>query len=215
MKFILSALVLMASFAASAEVYKIDTKESSVAWKGMKKTGSSHDGHIAVKEGTVTLGKAGEIEKGDVVIDMKTISNSDLKDSPDYQKKLVGHLSNEDFFNVTKYPTSTFKITKVTPKAVAGKAAKKADKKDKSAAQPLEQEVTVTGEFTMIGQTHPIEFPAKIVNNQGVLTGEALVKIDRTKWGLKYGSGNFFKELTADKIITDEFELTLKLVAKK
>jgi hypothetical protein len=32
---------------------------------------------------------------------------------------------------------------------------------------------------------------------------------------LKYGSGNFFKELTADKIISDEFELTLKLAAKK
>ncbi|MPS55505.1 YceI family protein [Alcaligenaceae bacterium SAGV3] len=63
--------------------------------------------------------------------------------------------------------------------------------------------------------THPIEFPAKVTVDKGVATGEAVVKIDRTKWGLKYGSGNFFKELAGDKIINDEFELTLKLVAKK
>ncbi|MNL81038.1 YceI-like domain protein [compost metagenome] len=67
----------------------------------------------------------------------------------------------------------------------------------------------------MIGQTQPIEFPATVKVDKGVLTGEALVKIDRTKWGLKYGSGSFFKELAGDKIIADEFELNLNLVAKK
>ncbi len=67
----------------------------------------------------------------------------------------------------------------------------------------------------MIGKTNPIEFPAKLNVAKNTLTGEALVKIDRTKWGLKYGSGNFFKELAGDKIINGEFELNLKLVAKK
>lgn len=56
--------------------------------------------------------------------------------------------------------------------------------------------------------------PSK-VKNEVVVKGGALVKVDRTKWGLKYGSGNFFKELAGDKIINDEFELNLKLVAKK
>ncbi|NBW82737.1 YceI family protein, partial [bacterium] len=134
---------------------------------------------------------------GNVVIDMSTISNEDLKPSPDYQKKLVGHLSSADFFDVAKYPTATFKITSVKP-----------DAKNKN-------EYEIKGDFTMVGKTQAISFPAKVSIDKGVAKGEATIKLDRTKWGLKYGSGNFFKELTADKIISDEFELTLKLVAKK
>lgn len=185
--------VLSAQSALAADVYKIDSKASSVAWKGTKKMGSFHTGGIAVKDGEVSVEK-GQLTAGSVVVDMTTITNEDVKDAG-YNKKLVGHLSNEDFFDVTKYPTSTFKLTSITPK---GKG-----------------EVLVKGEFTMIGKTNPIEFPAKVTVDKGQVTGEANVKIDRTKWGLKYGSGNFFKELAGDKIINDEFELTLKLVAKK
>ncbi len=193
MKFVLGALVFVAVSAQAAETYKIDTAASSVAWKGFKKMGSSHDGGISVKEGTVTVDK-NKVTGGEVVVDMKTITNNDLKDSADYQKKLLGHLSNADFFNVEKYPTSTFKITKVST---------------------VKNETIVKGDLTMIGQTNPVEFPIKVMIDKGTATGEGTVKIDRTKWGLKYGSGNFFKELAGDKIISDEFELTLKIVAKK
>ena len=180
--------------AATAETYKVDTTASVIEWKGTKKVGSFHNGDIKVQSGDIIVEK-NQIKSGQFTVDMKTITNKDLTDA-DYNKKLVGHLSNEDFFNVTKFPTSTFKLTSVT----AGK------NKD---------EVTVKGELTMIGQTNPIEFPATVKIENGTATGQATVKIDRTKWGLKYGSGNFFKELAGDKIINDEFELTLKLVAKK
>jgi polyisoprenoid-binding protein YceI len=197
LKSVFATLVLLASVSVhAADVYKIDAKESSVTWKGSKKMGSFHTGGIAVKEGQVELDKKNQITAGTVSIDMATITNEDLKGSPDFQKKLLGHLSSDDFFGVTKYPTSNFKILSVAP----GKA---------------KDEVTVKGELTMIGKTNPIEFPAKVTVTNGVVKGDAVVKVDRTKWGLKYGSGNFFKELTADKIISDEFELTLKLVAKK
>ncbi|WP_374001840.1 YceI family protein [Bdellovibrio bacteriovorus] len=194
-KTVFVALIMVAAVQVqAADVYKIDTKASSVAWKGTKKMGDAHNGGISVKEGAVTVEK-GQLTAGNVVVDMTTITNADVKDAG-YNKKLVGHLSTEDFFNAGKFPTSTFKITSVAPSKTKG-------------------EVLVKGEFTMIGATHPIEFPAKVTVEKGVATGEAVVKIDRTKWGLKYGSGNFFKELAGDKIINDEFELTLKLVAKK
>ncbi|MBV2169185.1 MAG: YceI family protein [Bdellovibrio sp.] len=196
MKFVLGTLVMvMATSVFAADVYKIDTKASSVAWKGSKKMGSFHVGSIVMKEGSVTLDKKGQLSAGNFVIDMATIANEDLKDSPEYQKKLVGHLSSEDFFNVAKFPTAVFKVTSVTAKS--------------------KEEALVKGELTMIGKTNAIEFPVKLSADKGVVTGEANVKVDRTKWGLKYGSGNFFKELAGDKIINDEFELTLKLVAKK
>lgn len=189
--------VVSVSSAFASGVMKLDAASSAVGWKGSKKAGSAHNGAIAVKEGSVTFDAKGALTAGNFVVDMKTLTNEDLKDSPDYQKKLVGHLSSPDFFNVSKYPTAEFKITSV-----------KADPKNKD-------EFIVSGDFTMIGKTQPISFPAKIALDKTSATGQATIKIDRTKWGLKYGSGNFFKELTADKIINDEFELTLKLVAKK
>jgi len=191
------ASALAAGSASAADSFKIDTSASSVRWKGTKKIGSAHDGAISMKEGLVSFDAKGVLSSGRFVVDMSTISNEDLKGTPDYQKKLVGHLSSPDFFDVAKYPTAEFKITKVTP-----------DPKNKN-------EMTLAGDFTMIGKTHPVSFPAKVSVVKGVATGEATLKIDRTKWGLKYGSGNFFKELAADKIISDEFELTFKLVAKK
>lgn len=197
LKSVFATLILLASVSVhAADVYKIDAKESSVVWKGSKKMGSFHTGGIAVKDGQIELDKKNQITAGTVTIDMATIANEDLKGSPEFQKKLVGHLSSDDFFGVAKFPTSNFKILSVSP----GKA---------------KDEVTVKGELTIIGKTNPIEFPAKVSVDKGIVKGEAQVKVDRTKWGLKYGSGNFFKELTADKIISDEFELNLKLVAKK
>lgn len=182
--------------AVAAETYKVDTAASTIEWKGSKKIGSSHNGNIKVQSGEIMV-ENNMIKSGQVVADMKTITNTDLTDA-DYNKKLVGHLSSADFFNVEKNPTATFKITSVS--AGKGKVA---------------GEVTVKGEFTIIGATQPIEFPAIVNFDKGVATGKGTLKIDRTKFGLKYNSGNFFKDLAGDKIINDEFELTLNLVAKK
>lgn len=179
---------------AAGAMMKVDTKASVVKWIGTKKIGSAHNGQVAVKEGQIEL-KDGKIIAGNIVVDMATITNEDLKGSPDYHKKLIAHLSNEDFFNVTKFPTATFKITG---------AEKKSD-----------TDWVIKGDFTMIGKTNPVEVPAKLKLDGASVVGEAKLKLDRTKWGLKYGSGNFFKELAGDKIINDEFELDLMLTAKQ
>ena len=41
---------------------------------------------------------------------------------------------------------------------------------------------------------------------------KAKIKIDRTKWGIKYNSGNFFKDL-GDKVILDEIEFEINLLS--
>ena len=190
-----STFALSYTQAQAADVYKVDSTASIVNWKASKKVGGTHHGQIKLKSGEISLDKEGKLSDGSFSVDMTTISNEDLKDKAEYQKKLVAHLSNEDFFNVAKFPEASFKIKKVTSAS-------------KTSAQ-------VSGDLTFIGQTHSIEFPAKIASEKGVLTGSGTVVIDRTKWGLKYGSGNFFKELTADKIINNDFELELKIIAKK
>lgn len=190
---LLAATMISSVAMAAPTSFKIDTKASSITWLGSKVTKASHDGNIQFSGGSIEIEK-GEIKGGNFTVDMNTITNNDLKDSAEYQAKLVGHLKNEDFFDVQKHPTSTFKITSVAKKSAS--------------------EVVIKGDFTMIGKTVAIEFPAKIDIKGDSATGEAVLKLDRTQWGLKYGSGKFFQGL-GDKMINDEFQLTMKIVAKK
>ncbi len=184
--------------ADKTEIYKIDTAASVITWKGTKKLTGAHNGTVAVKEGTVVITPKNEVAEATVVADMTKITNQDLAESPKDAAKLVGHLSSPDFFDVQKKgnETATFKLKSVA-KVGAAYVAK--------------------GELTFIGKTNPVEFPVTFAVDKakGTATGEGSLKIDRTKWGLKYGSGDFFKELTADKIINNEFELGFKIAAKK
>ncbi len=196
MKTYLFAAVILFGATALADVYTIDTKASRMEWKAGKKIGSFHNGDIKVKSGKVETDAKGAVKSAEVVVDMKTIANADLKDA-EYNKKLVDHLSNDDFFKVEKHPESTFKLKSINLKAGS------------------KDEYVVKGDLTMIGKTEAVEFPAKMTIEKGVLNGIGTMTIERLKWGLQYGSGSIFKTLTADKIINDTFEVTLNLVAKK
>jgi polyisoprenoid-binding protein YceI len=195
----LAALVAMTTgFAvqAQADVYKIDAAASTITWKATKKVAGGHNGTVAVKEGTVDVNAKNEVTSAAVVADMTKIVDVDMASNAKDAAKLVGHLSSPDFFDVTKKgnETAAFKLSKFAKKNGGWVA---------------------SGDLTMIGQTHPVEFPVNVKVEKGVATADGSVKVDRTKWGLKYGSGDFFKELTADKIINNEFEIGFKLTAKK
>lgn len=179
---------------SKAETFKVDPAASTITWKATKKVVGGHNGTVAVKEGTVDVSAKNEVTAANVVADMAKMKALDLASSPKDEAKLVGHLSSSDFFDIAKYPTATFKLASITKKG-DGHVAK--------------------GDLTFIGQTHPVEFPVKFSVDKGVAKGEGTLKVDRTKWGLKYGSGNIFKELTADKVINDEFEIGFSLTAKK
>lgn len=175
------------------ETLIVDTAASTIGWSGSKKIDKSkHSGQVKIKDGKVELND-GKLAGGNFTMDMTTITNDDLKDKPDYQAKLVNHLKSDDFFKVDKNPTSEFKITSV---------------KEKN-GKPW-----VIGSLTLLGKTEAVEFPATIEMKDGVATGKAKLEIDRTKWGVVYGAGNIFKELTADKVINNNIELDLYIVAK-
>lgn len=177
---------------AAGETFMVDTEATKIEWVGKKVTGE-HRGFVKVKEGQVNV--AGEaLTGGNIVVDIDSITCTDLTD-PEYNTKFIGHMKSPDFFNTEKYPTSTLMITK--------------SKKNKDGGLEVE------GKLTMIGNTQPIKFTASEPKKDGdTYTAKALVTIDRTKWGLKYGSGKFFQGL-GDKMIHDEFALNITLVAKK
>jgi polyisoprenoid-binding protein YceI len=184
---------VMAFNVASAEALKLDEKSSVLNWKGTKITGASHVGEIRLKSGSLDVEK-GQIKAGSFVVDMSSMTNNDLKDSPEYQAKLLNHLKSDDFFDVQKYPESTFVIEKVVPGKAAG-------------------ESIVSGSLTLKGKTASLSFPAKIKIENGVATAEGTLTFDRTQWDLKYGSNKFFQNL-GDKVIKDDIEIALKLEAK-
>ena len=179
----------------SGKPFTVSVTDSKVNWLGKKVTGQ-HSGSIKVANGEILVDN-GKVTGGKVEIDMKTIVNEDQKDEESI-KKLVGHLSSPDFFDVAKFPTSKIEITKV-------EALNDATKPNINS--------TVTGNLTMKDVTKSITFPAEIKIENGVLTVKADFDIDRTDWNIKYGSGKFFDNL-GDKVINDKFNLNLTIVAK-
>lgn len=161
---------------------EVKVEKSSVAWKGYKVTGS-HEGNIALKNGALTF-KEGKLVGGEFTIDMNSIENTDLEG--EYKAKLEGHLKSDDFFGVAKYPDAklVFKTVKSTGK----------------------NSYEVTGDLTIKEKTNPITFDLSVYGNKAT----ANVKIDRTKFDVRYGSTSFFDDLK-DKAIYDEFDLITDL----
>ena len=167
-----------------AQAKKVNTEKSTVNWLG-KKIGGQHEGYIKLKSGVLEE-KNGKIVSGTFVIDMTSITNTDLTDES-YNQKLVGHLKSDDFFGVATYPIATLNITKATD-FVNGKA-------------------TVMGDITIKGKTEPIAFDVLKKDNKYT----AKVEIDRSKFDVRYGSTSFFDTL-GDKAIDDIFILDINVL---
>lgn len=162
----------------------VDVEASTIEWTGKKITGSSHHGTIQLKEGYLNLTENGTLTGGEFIMDMNTINVTDL--SGENKVKLEGHLNNDDFFGVDKYSTSKFVITKTTKKT--------------------NNVYTVTGNLTIKGKTEPVTFDMTVNDD----TASAKINVDRTKYGIRYGSGSFFSNL-GDNTINNNFVLDVTL----
>lgn len=185
-----------AKTAADASAYKLEPQLSTLGWEGKAVT-HGHNGSMNFTQGELLV-KGNAVVGGTVTVDMKTMKALDIADA-ESQGKFVGHMSGVDFFDVEKNPTSVFKIVSVTP--IKG-AAKEADN------------ATIAGDMTIKGVTQRISFPAKVGVENGRAAATGKVTIDRTKFGLKYGSKSFFDSL-GDKAINDDFTLAFNVIAKK
>ena len=175
---------------------KVNTENSTVEWTGSKIT-SSHEGNINVKSGKLILDH-GRLVGGEFVIDMTSINCTDLKPN-EGGDKLVKHLKADDFFGVEKHPTSKLKITKV-------KGLKIVDENGNNYA--------VVADLTIKGITHSITFNANVKIKGTAFLAIAKIKIDRTKWDIKYNSGSFFDGL-GDYMILDEIAFDVYLLSVK
>ena len=155
------------------------TPESTIGFVGSKVTGSHNGGfktftgHFTVKDGK----PVGNDHK--VVIDMaSTFSDAE---------KLTGHLKSGDFFDVEKFPQSTFDVTEL----------KAGDNGN----------YTVAGNFTLHGVTKNITFPATVTQGTDTVTIKAEFDIKRKDFGIVYPG-------KAEDLIRDEVVIKLDLTAK-
>ncbi len=169
----------------------IDTKESVLTWEGSMVFDfeKEHRGYVHISKGELMIEK-GQLVGGAVEIDMNTIEYGDKenKNTP------IKHLKSSDYFDVEKFPFSTFSITEVE--------------------YAVRENIKVTGNLTIKGITNPVTFPAKIEVKDGIVKANGKLVIDRTQWGIRYRSGKYYDNL-ADQAVSDDIEIHMKIVAKK
>jgi len=186
MKTQILTLVALFAFAtittAVAQSKKINVNESKITWTGYKVTGQ-HEGTIDFKEGTLEF-TDGKLTGGTFTINMATINTTDL--SGGGKQKLDGHLKSDDFFGVTKFPTANLTFKKVV--------------------ETDDNVYRIAADLTIKGNKSRVAFNMELESN----TAETKLKVDRTKFGIKYGSASFFDGLK-DKAINDEFDLAVVL----
>ncbi|MGB5553947.1 MAG: YceI family protein [Flavobacteriaceae bacterium] len=164
------------------EKKEVNVEKSKVTWKAYK-VGGGHVGTVNLKQGILHFDKE-KLTGGEFVVDMTTLTPTDVEGES--KGKLEGHLKSDDFFGVETHPTSKLVFTK-------------AEAFNKNS-------YTVTGDLTIKGITKPITFVVSVFGDKV----SATLKVDRSKYDVRYGSDSFFDNL-GDKTIYDEFDLVVDL----
>lgn len=165
--------------------FELIPAQSHIDWIGKKVTGA-HNGTIAVKAGSLILTN-GQLSGGSLIIDTTSIKILDVTD-PATNAQFAGHLASDDFFSSEKYPEALLDIISVSGNRVEG-------------------------DLTIKGLMNPITFDATVNVSGDTLVASAKVVVDRTKYDMRFRSGNFFKDL-GDTLIYNDFDLYVSLTAK-
>jgi len=171
------------------QTFSIAVAQSNIDWTGRKVTGAHH-GTIGIKSGELVL-TDGKLTGGKFVVDVASIKILDVTD-PATNAQFWGHLASDDFFSIEQFPEATFVITSSAPAA--------------------NNAYDITGDLTIKGITHPVTFRAAVNNTSDTLTATGRITIDRTWYGIKFRSGNFFTNL-GDTLIYNDFDLDVTLTA--
>lgn len=185
------------------EIFTVNADSSVVNWTAYHKGGlnprfgtTKTTGTLSVENGNLTSGNLTS-DINSLVTDPKSVdpAASEGKTSAD----LDGHLKSADFFDVAKYPTVKFEITKVEDLAAG------------TESKTVGANKTVSGNLTIKDKTVNVSFPAKVEITENGANLESKFTINRQDWGLAYGAEGDPK----DWMISQEVDLELNIVAGK
>lgn len=164
---------------AKGEALPLTPENSKVEFTGSKVTGK-HDGGFRQFTGTIDLVNE-EPEESSVAFEIEMASVFTDADG------LTDHLKTGDFFEVAKYPRSSFVSTKISPDVAKGP-----------------DHYAVTGDLELRGTKRSITFPARITVNDSEVEVKAEFSIDRKEFGIVYAG-------KADDLIRDDVVIRLDL----
>ena len=184
------ALALLPA-AAFADNYQIDPAHSNATFSVKHMMVSTVRGEFGKLTGTITTENGDwKTAKVDAAVDATTINTR--------EPKRDAHLKSADFFDVAKYPTLTFKSTKVVASGAGYK---------------------LTGDLTIRGVTKSVTFdvqaPSQEWKNLGgklVVGTTATAKINRQEFGLNW---NKPLDKAGGMLVGDEVTITLDLELAK
>jgi len=170
----------------------INLEASHVQYTGYKQLGDKHTGKLFFSGATVDRDD-NDLEGGRFVIDINSLTNEDLEG--DAKGNFVGHMKSADFLEAEKYPTAAFEITSV-----------------EQADSGSDHSHVVNGNMTIKDVTKEISFPANISAGDDGLAFSGSLEINRTDYNMKWGSKNFVKDLAANRIVKDLFDMDFHIV---
>ncbi|RLD58085.1 MAG: hypothetical protein DRJ05_08650 [Bacteroidetes bacterium] len=167
--------------AETKDAEKVETikKETTITFKTVKDGShvdwrATHLGGLKPRYGKVLIKKAkflvndNKLANAKVEMDMVSFTVESFPEGDEQIEQLTGHLKSADFFDVGKYPVSTFELTKTM---------------DASGVYNS----TITGNLTIMDVTKSITFDANIIvsDNEVSIKSEDF-SVNRTDWGLIY-----------------------------
>lgn len=183
--------------------YKLQVLDGDIRWTG-RNVHSTHYGHLFLKSGFLYFqnGLNGTEGTGEIIADMGSIANEDLAGSP-WQRVLLAHLASEDFFHSTLYPEARLRISRFFPLPDSLHR--------ENSGRP---DHLLRGEAVIRGRAQRIDIPAILRRSTDGFTLTLRVDLDRTRWGVLYGSAKFFRCLGKHKV-DDLISLEARLVFTK
>jgi polyisoprenoid-binding protein YceI len=162
----LAALVTALPAAAEIQTYTIDPAHTRPTYEVIHLGYSLQRGRFNKTSGKITVDTTAKTGSADITIDATSIDSG--------VPKLDEHLKSEDFFNVAKNPTITFKAVNF---AFDGERVK-----------------NVAGDLTMNGVTKPVTLTANLfqcaphpMNKKPQCGGDFITTVKRSDFGIKYG----------------------------
>ncbi|MEE1945820.1 YceI family protein [Pedobacter sp. KR3-3] len=191
---ILVFLMGILPFATIAQqTYQLDLKKSTLFWKSPKSMGKQHFGYLSFSAGSLSYASTGDPSTGTFVIDMNSINSTD-RETASGRAEVNKLLKGDDFLSVAKYPMTTMMVKQIVRSKQANV-------------------YKVSGNLTIRGITHPIEFMAMIKKTGNTVTAKANFNIDRIKWNIHHKPKDWdFFAAVKNQVIADEFPVALNLV---
>lgn len=187
----------------SGESFNVDTDSSTVKWTAYHKGGLNPRFGTTKTTGLFSV-ENGNLVSGSLVSDINSLTTDPTAVDPattdgKTAADLDTHLKSADFFDVAKYPSVKFDITKVEDLAAGTETKLEGANKQ------------VSGNLTIKDKTVNVTFPAKVQVTDGKVDFVSKFTINREDWGLAYGAEGDPK----DWMISQGVDLELNIVATK